>query len=130
MKIEKFEDLEIWKLSLKIVESIYKLVSKESFKRDFGIKDQLTRAAVSINSNIAEGFEKNNNNEFVRYLKISKGSMGELKSQLLICKKINYITELEYKAVESDIEFLRNQLARFINYLEKNKKIYKLIINR
>lgn len=127
MKIEKFEDLEIWKLSLKVVESIYKLVSKESFKRDFGIKDQLTRAAVSINSNIAEGFEKNNNNEFVRYLKISKGSTGELKSQLLVCKKINYIDETEYKNIESNIESLRNQLARFINYLEKNKKIYKLI---
>lgn len=130
MKIERFEDLEIWRLSLKVVESIYKLVSKESFKRDFGIKDQITRAAVSVNSNIAEGFEKNNNNEFVRFLKISKGSIGELKSQLLVCKKINYIDETEYKNIESNIESLRNQLARFINYLEKNKKIYKLINNR
>lgn len=130
MKIERFEDLEIWKLSLKIVESIYRLVSKETFKKDFGIQNQITRAAVSINSNIAEGFEKNNNNEFVRFLKISKGSIGEVKSQLLICKKINYINEIEYRNIEKDIESLRNQLARFINYLEKNKKIYKLIKNK
>jgi len=122
MKIEKFEELEIWKLSLKVVQNIYKLVANQNFKKDFGITNQLTRSAVSINSNIAEGFEKNNNNEFVRFLKISKGSTGELKSQLIICKKINYISDEQYQKIEPDLESLKNQISRFINYLEKTKK--------
>ena len=129
MKIDKYEDLEIWKLSLSIVKSIYQLVSNKSFNKDFGLISQITRAAVSINSNIAEGFEKGNNNEFIRYLKISKGSVGEVKSQLIICKQINYINQKEYERLEIDLDLLKNQLERFINYLEKNRKIYKLTKN-
>ncbi len=72
MKITKFEELNIWKLSLKITKSIYDLTSKKEFVREFGLKDQIRRAVVSISSNIVEGFEKNNNNEFIRYLKINK----------------------------------------------------------
>lgn len=63
MKIEKFEDLEIWKLSLKITKDIYDLTSKGKFAKDFGLRDQIRRAIVSVSSNIVEGFEKNNNNE-------------------------------------------------------------------
>jgi len=58
----------------------------------------------------------------VRFLKISKGSTGELKSQLIICKKINYISDEQYQKIEPDLESLKNQISRFINYLEKTKK--------
>lgn len=77
MRITKFEDLNIWKLSLEITKEIYDLTSQKEFSRDFCLRDQIRRAVISISSNIAEGFEKNNNNEFIRYLKIAKGSVGE-----------------------------------------------------
>ncbi len=74
MKIQKFEELNIWKLSLGVTKEIYDLTAKGNFSRDFGLRDQIRRAIVSVSSNIVEGFEKNNNNEFVRFLKIAKGS--------------------------------------------------------
>ncbi len=82
MKFEKFEDLPIWKLSLKITRDVYDLASQPKFSRDFPLRDQIRRAIISVSSNIVEGFEKNNNNEFIRYLKISKGSAGEVRNQL------------------------------------------------
>jgi len=69
MKILRFEDLEIWKLSLKITKIIYDLTSEGKFSKDFGLRDQIRRAMVSVSSNIVEGFEKRNNNEFIRFLK-------------------------------------------------------------
>ncbi len=90
MKITRFEELNIWKISLKITKSIYDLTSKKEFIREYGLKDQIRRAVISISSNIVEGFEKNNNNEFIRYLKIAKGSVGEVRNQIYICKDIKY----------------------------------------
>lgn len=93
MKIQKFEELNIWKLSLLITKDIYDLTSKGNFSKDYGLRDQIRRAVVSISSNIVEGFEKNNNNEFVRFLKIAKGSAGEVRNQLYIALAINYINQ-------------------------------------
>jgi len=86
MKIVKFEDLEIWKLAILGVKNIYKLTQNENFSRDFGLRDQIQRAVVSISSNIVEGFEKNNNNEFIRFLKIAKGSCGEVRNHEFIIR--------------------------------------------
>lgn len=97
MKIMKFEDLKIWKLSLKITKTIYDLTSKGKFSKDFCLRDQIRRAIISVSSNIVEGFEKNNNNEFVRFLKIAKGSVGEVRNQLYIALAVNYITRSEFE---------------------------------
>ena len=88
MKVNRFEDLEIWKLAAEIAVDIYKITSEKKFIRDYGLRDQLRRAAISISSNIAEGFEINNNNDLIRFLKVAKGSAGELRSQLLICSRL------------------------------------------
>lgn len=88
MRIKKFEDLNIWKLSLKITKLIYDLTSKDKLNKDFGLRDQLRRPIISVSSNIVEGFEKNNNNEFIRYLKIAKGSVGEVRNQLYMAREI------------------------------------------
>ena len=72
MKLETFEDIPIWKLSLKITKLIYDISAKEQFTKDFWLKSQIRRAVISISSNIVEWFKKNNNNEFVRYLRIAK----------------------------------------------------------
>jgi four helix bundle protein len=72
MLIQKFEDLPIWRLALKITKLVYDISAKEKFAKDFGLRDQIRRSTVSISSNIVEGYEKSNNNEFMRFLKIAK----------------------------------------------------------
>jgi four helix bundle protein len=119
MKIQRFEDLEIWKLSLKLTRNIYDLTYKEKFRKDFGLRDQIRRAVISISSNIVEGFEKNNNNEFRRYLKISKGSAGEVRNQLYIALAINYISKLEFERINKQLLLLANKIGSLIRYLEK-----------
>jgi len=122
MKIRRFEDLEIWKLSLKITKDIYDLTAKKEFSRDFSLIDQVKRAIISVSSNIVEGFEKNNNNEFIRFLKIAKGSVGEVRNQLYIALAIDYISQQEFDEINKDLEDLANQIGGFIVYLEKKKK--------
>lgn len=93
MKITKFEELGIWKLSLKITKEIYDVSAAQKFSHDFGLRDQIRRSIVSVSSNIVEGFEKNNNNEFVRFLKIAKGSVDEARNQLYIALAIDYVSQ-------------------------------------
>ncbi|MBU4446400.1 MAG: four helix bundle protein [Candidatus Marinimicrobia bacterium] len=88
-KIEKFEDIEVWKEGMNLTVELYKLLSG---CRDFGFRDQLQRAAVSIPSNIAEGYERNTNKEYIQFLYIAKGSCGELRTQLYLAEKLGYIT--------------------------------------
>jgi four helix bundle protein len=121
MKITRFEELNIWKLSLKITKVVYDLTSKKEFIREFALKDQIRRAAVSISSNIVEGFEKNNNNEFIRYLKIAKGSVGELRNQIYICRDIKYISLNEFKTINSELMTLASQIGAFIYYLSSKR---------
>ena len=72
MKITKFENLKIWKLALRITKEIYDLTSKKEFSKDFKLREQIRGAIISVSSNIVESFEKNNNNEFIRFLKKEK----------------------------------------------------------
>lgn len=122
MKINKFEDLKIWKDSLIITKKIYDITSKLNFSKDFGLRDQIRRAVVSISSNIVEGFEKGNNNEFVRFLKIAKGSTGEVRNQLHIALAIKYISQEEFDNIINGLEKLSGQIGAFISYLEKVKR--------
>ena len=119
MKFEKFEDLPIWKLSLKITRDVYDFTGQPKFNRDFPLRDQVRRAMISISSNIVEGFEKNNNNEFIRFLKISKGSAGEVRNQLLIALAVGYISQEQFDKTNQELEDLANQIGGFISYLEK-----------
>lgn len=122
MKITRFEDLEIWRLSLKITKEVYDFTSKKEFSKDFGLRDQVRRAIISVSSNIVEGFEKNNNNEFIRFLKIAKGSVGELRSQLNIALAVDYISKREFEYLYEETEMLSRQLGGFIVYLETKRR--------
>lgn len=122
MKIQRFEELNIWKESLIITKEIYDFTAKGRFSRDFGLRDQIRRAIISVSSNIVEGFEKNNNNEFVRFLKIAKGSAGEVRNQLYIALAISYITDKEFEKASDDLEKLSAQIGKFISYLEDKKR--------
>lgn len=128
-KINTFENLEIWKLSLQITKLIYDLTAKNNFSKDFGLRDQIRRSIISVSSNIVEGFEKNNNNEFIRFLKIAKGSSGETKNQLHIALIVNYINKEEFNQVNEKLKCLSNQIGGFIVYLQK-KRLNKEFINK
>ncbi len=80
--IKKFEDLEAWKIARELTKQIYRVSGNASFAKDFGLKNQICRASVSIMSNVAEGFERDGDKEFVNFLSIAKGSAGEVRSQL------------------------------------------------
>ncbi len=94
---KKIEEMPISKLSLYPTRLIYNLTSDKKWVKDFGLVNQIRRAVVSVNSNIVEGFEKNNNNEFIRFLRISKGSVGEVRNQLYIALTINYINQNKFE---------------------------------
>ena len=122
MKIKRFEDLNIWKLSLQITKEIYDLTAKKEFSKDFKLRDQIRGAIISVSSNIVEGFEKNNNNEFIRFLRISKGSAGEVRNQLYIAIAVGYITKEEFEKTNKKLEDLINQIGKFISYLTEKRR--------
>lgn len=118
--VNKFEDLEVWKTSRQFTLLVYQLARQEYFSKDHGLKDQICRAAVSIMSNIAEGFESQTQSQFVRYLGIAKASAGEARSQLYIALDIGYITKLQFEQAYELADKTIRQLYRFMNYLKSH----------
>ena len=96
-KIHRFEDIEAWQLARELTVEVYRLTLKEDFHRDYGMKDQIRRASVSIMNNIAEGFERGSNKDFAKFLFISRGSAGEVRSLLYVAKDLGYISEQEFE---------------------------------
>lgn len=92
-KIQKFEDIEAWRSAREATKLVYKISSIGEFARDYALRDQIRRCAVSIMSNIAEGFERDGDKEFIQFLAIAKGSCGEARSQLYIALGQKYISE-------------------------------------
>ena len=114
----RFEDLEVWQRAKDLTNLIYKYSMDGSFSRDFGLRNQMRRASVSIMSNSAEGFESQTQAMFVKYLSHAKGSAGELRAQLYIAIDQGYITEEDFNTMVSTAEICSRQLTRFIQYLE------------
>ena len=132
MTVKYFEDLEVWKLAREVTNRVYSLTRKDAFSRDFGLVDQIRRAAVSVMSNIAEGFERGGNQEFIQFLFIAKASCGEARCQLHIALDQGYITEKEFNVLLESFKKLSITIHNFINYLrtsrfkgEKYRKQYK-----
>lgn len=123
MKYQRFEELPIWKSSLEATKTIYDLTANAKWSKDFGLRDQIRRAIVSVSSNIVEGFEKSNNNEFIRFLKIAKGSAGEVRNQLYIGLSVSYISQNEFNLINTKLEQLAKEIGGFIVYLENFRKI-------
>lgn len=121
MIAKKFEDLEIWKDARGLVAEVYKITSKEKFSRDFGLRDQIQRASVSVMNNIAEGFEREGNAEFIRFLSISKGSIGEVRSLLYVANDLGYINKNEFKNLYDSSLRIIKRTSKLIGYLRQNK---------
>ena len=122
MKFSKLKELNVWNESMKLAAEIYKTVNTSSkLTRDFGLKEQIQRSAVSIPSNIAEGFERETNAEFIRFLYIAKGSCAELKTQIILAKEISYIIESKSEELIETCDHISVMIYRLIEYLKKNR---------
>ena len=115
---ERFEDLEVWQRARELANLIYDLSDAGSFARDFGLRDQMRRAAVSVMSNTAEGFESRTQALFIEFLGRAKGSAGELRAQLYIALDRKYINPDQFKTALRLAEACSRQTARLIQYLE------------
>jgi four helix bundle protein len=94
-KVQCFEDLFIWQKAVEFAKEIYLITEKKGLKNDFGLKNQMRDSAVSISSNIAEGFERRSRKEYLNFLNIAKGSAGEIRSQIYVAFEIGYLERAE-----------------------------------
>ena len=112
--------MEVWQLARELVKDIYGHTEKDFFNKDFGLKNQITRAGISVMSNIAEGFERKSNREFIQYLYIAKGSAGEVRAQLYVALDLKYITDKEFRVLFDKAEIISKSLSGLIKYLSKS----------
>ncbi len=124
-KIERFEDLECWKSARELTRWIYLISNRGEFARDFGLRDQMRRAAVSALSNIAEGFESHTRPLFIEYLSRAKASCGEFRAQCYVALDASYLTKAELDQALATAEKCSRQISNFIHYL-KNDTRYKV----
>ncbi|MGK9452521.1 four helix bundle protein [Acidithiobacillus caldus] len=117
-KIENFEDIEAWKKARELAKAIYLLSADGAFSRDFGLRDQIRRAAVSVLSNIAEGFERGGDVEFHRFLAIAKGSAGEVKAQLYIALDVGLINKEQFDELCGLATETASLIGGFMKYLK------------
>ncbi len=119
--IKRFEDLEVWQRAREVCRRVKALTDKEKFSKDFTLKDQIKRSSGSTMDNIAEGFERDGNKEFINFLSISKGSAGETRSQAYRAFDYEYINENELDSFVNETTQLSQKLGSFINYLKESE---------
>ena len=116
-RIDKFEDLEIWQKAREICQYIELLIQTTSLKSNYLLRDQIDRSSGFVMDNIAEGFERNGNREFIQFLSIAKGSSGELKSQSYRSFDKKLISEEQHLKLNEIVELEKNKIAAMMNYL-------------
>jgi len=117
MAYASFEELEVWQRGTQIAVKIYEVMDD---CRDFGLKDQMTRAAVSIPSNIAEGCERDSKKEFVRFLHIAKGSAAELRTQVYIAHRVSLVSREDKQEIINHLETISKKIHRLIDSLKRS----------
>ena len=118
MKISRFEDLECWKEAVSFAVEMYRVSKEGDFGKDFGFRDQLRKAAVSVASNIAEGKERETVSVFIRFLYSAKGSAGELRTQLQIAKEVGYLENARCEDLRGRIEKVGGMIGNLIKVLK------------
>ncbi|PKN62241.1 MAG: four helix bundle protein [Deltaproteobacteria bacterium HGW-Deltaproteobacteria-15] len=116
-RIERFEDIEAWQKARELTRQVYRYTVESLFAKDYGLRDQIRRAAVSVMSNIAEGFERGGNKEFRQFLSMAKGSAGEVKSHLYVALDAGYIDQSSFNALyacANDTSRMTGGLMRYI----------------
>jgi len=120
MQVKNFEDLEIWKDARLLTRRIYQLTRDPKFSKDFALRDQIRRAAISIMSNIAEGFERGGNQEFIQFLYVAKGSCGEVRSQLWVALDQEYIDQRVADNLLMILKRLSIMIKHLIDHLKRS----------
>ncbi len=118
-KIESFEDLLVWQKGMKLVKQVYLITRDGKLSKDFNLRDQLRSAALSVTSNIAEGFERASRKEYLNFLNIAKGSAGELRSLLRVALEIGYLEEPQFFEMQGMVLELSRFLSNQIKSLKK-----------
>ena len=122
----RFEDIDAWKKGRMLVNQLYKLTRDGEFAKDYGLKDQIQRAAVSICSNIAEGYARRGNKELIKFLWIARGSAAEVSSQLYHAKDLGYVNNVSCKKLFELASLISAELFSLIKALSKNSERNKL----
>ena len=118
---QRFEDIEAWQKARELTKAIYSLSNDGQFARDFGLRDQIRRASVSIMSNIAEGFGRGGNKEFIQFLSTAKGSAAEVQAQIYVGLDANHINEEQFKSLYALAQSTGNMIGGLIRYLAKSE---------
>ena len=119
--ITRFEDIEAWQLGRELKRAIYACSKSGEFARDFALKDQIRRAAMSVTANIAEGFERDGNREFIQFLSTSKGSCGELQDHLYTALDEGYVTQQQFDELYAKAAEVARKTGAFMNYLKQSE---------
>lgn len=119
MKIENFEDIKSWQRAREITSKIYQVTSAGSFANDYGLRDQIQRASVSVMANIAEGFGSDSNKEFIKFLNYSRRSVLEVQSHLYVALDQEYITQNQFNQLYKELTNLKKLISGFIRYLRE-----------
>ncbi|MEQ9426160.1 MAG: four helix bundle protein [Cyclobacteriaceae bacterium] len=122
-KIQSFEELECWKSAKELTLAVYLTCNSEKLKREFSAQDQIKRASVSIMNNIAEGFGRFSNKEFIRFLTIASSSAQEVHSMLILFKDLGFISETEFQKLLELAKKTKHQTLAFIKYLNSVSKV-------
>jgi four helix bundle protein len=122
MKIERFEDIEAWRIARELTSNVYAATKLPGYAKDFGLLDQIRRASGSIMHNIAEGFDAGSNTEFIRFLNYAKRSRTEVQSQLHVALDQAYINEAGFERLYEQARFARAKIGAFICYLEQSRE--------
>ena len=118
---KKFEDIEGWQKARQLTREVYRKSKIGPLSKDYGLKDQMRRAAVSVMSNIAEGFERGGTREFVHFLSIAKGSLGELEAQLYVARDQNYIDDDEFASLKALARSTKLIIGGLMSYLRQSR---------
>ena len=121
MTVDKFEDLEIWKEARSLSKDIFQLTNRKPFRNDFKLKNQIKGSSGSTMDNIAEGFERDGNKEFIQFLSIAKGSCGETRSQSYRAYNYDYITQDELSDLRERCNQLNKKISSLMHYLKKSE---------
>ncbi len=116
---KSFEEIEAWQLARQLTREIYALTDNGTFAGDYGLRDQIRRASVSILSNIAEGFERDGAKEFAQFLSLAKGSAGEVRAQLYVALDQNYIDREIFDRLQTDLRIIGRKLSGLMKYLRQ-----------
>ena len=121
-KFKSFEEINSWQKARQFNKRVYEITDNQNFKRDFDLVKQIRRASISISSNIAEGFERNTDREFIHFLYIAKASAGEVRSQLYLALDLNYIEKVEFEELFKNVSDISKLISGFIKYLNDSQK--------